>query len=311
MEHQSVLKAECLELLAIKPEGIYVDMTLGRAGHASAILSKLTSGHLYGFDKDETAIAESDGLLAKISSNYTLFSCDFSEIKEKLEECEVRVVDGILMDLGVSSPQFDDISRGFSYKGEARLDMRMDRRQRLSAYEVVNEYPLADLTKVLREYGEEPFAYPIAKAIVAKRPLTTTTELVAVIKEVLPAKVLAKKGHPAKQVFQAIRLEVNGELEALKSGLDQALDLLKPSGRLAIISFHSLEDRLIKVKFNEVSKVIIDKRIPLKAREIPQATFKLVNRKVIMASEAEVKINNRAAGAKLRVIERIGDDYGY
>lgn len=308
MEHKSVLLKESIENLNIKEDGIYVDGTLGRAGHSSEILKKLTSGHLYCFDIDQKAIEKSDEILKKISDNYTIIKANFVSIKEELNKLGVNRVDGILLDIGVSSPQFDDPERGFSYRYDARLDMRMDQSQSLDAYKIVNEYEFSDLVRILRSYGEEKFAKEIARAIEKQRslsPIETTGQLVEVIKSVLPAKVLSKKGHPAKQSFQALRIEVNNELENLEVATRKALELLKPKGRCAIITFHSLEDEIVKKIFKQASmSPVIDKRIPLKALEIPESEYQLVNRKVITASKEELDENRRAQSAKLRVIER-------
>lgn len=307
MKHYSVLLKESIDSLNIDQSGIYVDCTLGRAGHSKEILSRLTSGHLYAFDKDLQAITDSKATLDEIGSNYTLIHKDFSNLKTELNKLDVLEVDGILMDIGVSSPQFDDEERGFSYRLDYRLDMRMDKSQKLDAHYVVNEYSKSELIRILREYGEEKFAVSIANNIIKSRPIDTTFELVDVIKKSLPSKVLKKKGHPAKQSFQAIRIEVNNELEGLSQAIDQALDLLKLNGRLAIISFHSLEDRIVKKKFKEVSEVEIDKRIIIKASEYPKAKFNLVVKKPIKANLKELEENNRSHSAKLRVIERVGN----
>ena len=308
MEHKSVLLKESIENLNIKEDGIYVDGTLGRAGHSSEILKKLTSGHLYCFDIDEQAIEKSDAILKKISNNYTIIKANFTSIKEELYKFEIDKVDGILLDIGVSSPQFDDPERGFSYRYDTRLDMRMVQSQSLDAYQIVNEYEFNDLFRVLRNYGEEKYAKEIARAIEKQRlisPIETTGQLVDLIKSVLPAKVLRKKGHPAKQSFQALRIEVNNELENLKIATKKAIELLKPKGRCVIITFHSLEDEIVKKIFKEATlPPVVDKRIPLKADEIPESEFLLVNKKVITASQKELDENRRAQSAKLRVIER-------
>ena len=241
MKHVSVLLHETVDSLNVKPDGIYVDGTLGRAGHAKYLISKLTTGHLYAFDKDEQALKESRENLKDVLDKATLIHADFSRMKEELHARGVEKVDGIMMDLGVSSPQFDDSQRGFSYRFDARLDMRMNQEQDLDAEKVVNTYSEQELTRILKEYGEERYAYAIAKAIVKKRtiqPIKTTFELVDVIKSALPAKELRKKGHPAKQTFQAIRIEVNNELGALQKGIEEALNLLDVNGRCAIITFH-------------------------------------------------------------------------
>ena len=308
MEHYSVLLEESLDLLQINPEGIYVDGTLGRGGHSSRILEKLTTGHLYSFDKDITAIEESSKRLAPWKDKVTLIHSDFSKMKEKLNELGVDEIDGLILDLGVSSPQFDDPERGFSYRFDARLDMRMDQSQALSAYEVINEYDQKELTLIFRKYGEESFAGPIARKIVEKRqkePIITTFDLVNAIKEALPMKVKAKKGHPAKKVFQAVRIEVNSELSSLEIGLKDGLDMLKKGGRAAVITFHSLEDRIVKEMFVEHASVPkVDKRIPLRPDQIQEADYQLLNKKPILPSDSENEENNRSHSAKLRGIER-------
>jgi 16S rRNA (cytosine1402-N4)-methyltransferase len=308
-KHVSVLLNETIEGLNIKPDGIYVDLTLGRGGHSKEVLKRLTTGHLYSFDKDETAIEESKANLAEFSEKFTGIHNDFRNFRENLQKLNIEKIDGIMADLGVSSPQFDDASRGFSYKEDARLDMRMDRRQKFSAYELVNTYSLNELIRVFREYGEDKFSYQIARKIVEKRaekPIETTTELVEIIKASKPQKELIKKGHPAKQIFQAIRIEVNDELGALKVALEDALKCLKVGGRACFITFHSLEDRLVKNAFNNVSKVVGSRHnvfeLPSE-KDLPD--FKLVNNKVIIPSEEEMEANPRSKSAKLRIIERV------
>lgn len=307
MEHISVLLPESLDLLAIKDDGIYVDCTLGRGGHSSEILKRIPKGHLYAFDLDKEAIAQSEKRLAAIGSNFTLIHAPFEELDIQLDQLGVGKVDGILMDLGVSSPQFDDPKRGFSYRYDARLDMRMNQDQDLDAWFVVNHYPKEELLRVLREYGEEPNAGRIVNGILKareKKPIETTFELVEVIKSALPAAILKKKGHPAKQTFQALRMEVNKELPQLKSALQQGLARLKPEGRMAIITFHSLEDRLVKQAFAEVAlPKKVNRRMPIMANEVLE--YRLVNRKPIVASETELEENQRAHSAKLRGIERL------
>lgn len=309
MKHVSVLLHETVDSLNVKPDGIYVDGTLGRAGHAKYLISKLTTGHLYAFDKDEQALEESKTNLEGYLDKITMIHADFSSMKEELNKLGIEKVDGIMMDLGVSSPQFDDSERGFSYRFDARLDMRMNQEQGLDAEKVVNTYSEKELIRILREYGEERYAMSIAKAIVKKRaikPIHTTFELVDVIKSALPAKELRKKGHPAKQTFQAIRIEVNGELIALQRGLQEALDLLDLNGRCAVITFHSLEDRIVKNTFKDYSSApFVEPRIPLKVEQMEQASFQLINRKPILATQEELNENNRSHSAKLRVIERI------
>ena len=307
--HIPVLLNETIEGLNVKPDGIYVDLTLGRGGHSKEVLKRLKTGRLISFDKDETAIEESKTNLAEFSEKFTGIHDDFRNFRKDLDDLGIDKIDGIMADLGVSSPQFDDISRGFSYKDDARIDMRMDRRQKFSAYELVNTYPLAELTRVFREYGEDKFSYQIAKKIIEKRaekPIETTSELVDIIKSVKPQKELMKKGHPAKQIFQAIRIEVNDELGALKIALKDALASLKIGGRACFITFHSLEDRLVKNAFNDVSKVEGTRHnvfaLPTE-KDLPD--FKLVNNKVIIANENELENNPRSKSAKLRIIERV------
>lgn len=305
--HISVLLNECIEGLNIKSDGIYVDATLGGAGHSSEILKRLNTGKLYCFDKDDEAIKAANERLSKISSNYQIIRSDFSNLKEKLNEIGVEKIDGILFDIGVSSYQFDTPERGFSYKYDARLDMRMDTTQKLSAYEVVNTYSKEELTRIFFEYGEERFAKQISAKIVEQRKISyieTTFQLVEVIKSALPVKVLRQKGHPAKQVFQAIRIEVNDELGALKTAIDQALSMLKKNGRCAIITFHSLEDRIVKNKFKEACNVN-DNVKGLASLKDNEQEFELVNRKPIISTEQELMANNRAHSAKLRIIEKL------
>ena len=309
MEHESVLLPETIELLDVKPEGIYVDATLGRGGHTRALAEKLTTGHLYSFDKDAEAIAESQENLADLADRITLIHADFRDLRQELEARGVAAVDGVMMDLGVSSPQFDDPERGFSYRFDARLDMRMDQEQKLTAYDVINTYGEGELASVFRRYGEERYAGPIARAIVRQRekaPVETTFQLVELIRSALPAKVLNKKGHPAKQVFQALRIEVNDELGALEEGLRQACSILKPGGRCAVITFHSLEDRIVKTIFKELTTApFVEPRLPVKASQMEQASFTAVTRKPVTAGNEELARNRRAHSAKLRAVERI------
>lgn len=304
-KHIPVLLNETIDGLNIKKDGIYVDATLGRGGHSSEVLKKLTTGHLYCFDQDKQALEESYERLNSISKSFTLINDNFKNMKERLNELGIGKVDGIVFDLGVSSAQFDESDRGFSYRFDARLDMRMNQSSSLSAYDVVNEYSLNELTKIFREYGEEKFSYQIAKEIVKRRivkPIETTFELVDAIKSVLPQKVLKKIGHPAKQVFQAIRIEVNDELNVLKEALNKSISLLNSNGRMCVITFNSLEDRIVKEFFNSLAKEETG------SRKLPtinvELEYRLINRKVIIASEEELKINNRAKSAKLRIIER-------
>lgn len=307
-EHVSVLLNEAIDALNIKKDGIYVDLTLGRGGHSSKILEKLTTGKLYCFDQDKEAIEQSRPRLEKISSNFEIIKSNFRNFKEELEKRGINKVDGILMDLGVSSPQFDNEERGFSYKGSARLDMRMDQEQSLDAYEVINNYSLNELCRIFREYGEDKYYYQIARKIVQNRidsPIETTDELVDIIKSCKPQKELMKKGHPAKQIFQAIRIEVNDELGALKEALQKAIDMIDKNGRIVVISFHSLEDRIVKNMFNSVAKVQGDRlNLYTLPDEIEKPKYELVNNKIIVPSEKEMEVNSRSKSAKMRILTR-------
>ena len=304
-EHIPVLLNEVIEGLDIKPDGVYLDLTLGRAGHSSKILEKLTSGRLIGVDQDIEAINKSSERLSKISDRFTLIHSNFSKIDEILDSLGIEKVDGILMDLGVSSPQFDNPERGFSYREDAPLDMRMDQSKDKSALTVVNSYSLNDLTRVLRDYGEEKYAFQIAKNIIKRRekePITTTFQLVDVVKASKPWKELEKAGHPAKQVFQAIRIEVNDELNVEIETLTKALNRLKSGGRLAVITFHSLEDRIAKNIFKEATTVIGNRLDGPNDRE--EKDYYLVSKKPIVASNEELASNRRSQSAKLRIIAR-------
>lgn len=309
MEHYSVLLKESLSQLNIREDKIYVDGTLGRAGHSSEILKLLKAGHLYAFDKDEEAIKKSEMKLSEISDHYTLIHSDFQNMKNELMNRGVKGIDGLMLDLGVSSPQFDEASRGFSYRFDARLDMRMDTSQSLDAYEVVNTYRFEDLMRIFRDYGEEKFAKQIARNIEKARmnkPIETTFELVEIIRSSLPAKVLNSKGHPAKKVFQAIRIEVNDELHGLKKILEEMIPFMNIGGRICVISFHSLEDRIVKEAFNQFAKEDkVDKRIPVMPQDIKSKPYRLISRKPIQADEEELEANKRSHSAKLRVIERV------
>ena len=303
-EHISVLLNESIEGLDIKPNGIYVDGTMGRAGHSKEILKRLENGKLYAFDKDQDALDRVD-----ISDDkFEMIKADFRNIKNELSLRGIEKVDGILLDIGVSSPQFDEKERGFSYRFDDVLDMRMDKSQKLHAYIIVNKYSEEDLTQIFYEYGEEKYAKSIAKNIVKRReedPIRTTFDLVDVIKYSLPNKVLNKKGHPAKKVFQALRIEVNDELGALKQVIEDGATLLDDEGRMAIITFHSLEDRIVKTMIKDMCEgEKIDPRIPVLPHQIKESDYELVSRKPIIASEEELEYNKRARSAKLRIIKR-------
>ena len=306
-EHISVLLPETLELLDIKEDGIYVDLTLGRGGTSGEILKRIPKGKLYSFDLDAEAIAESEKHLRSIGNNFEIIHSNFRFFKEELNKRGVTSIDGLTIDLGVSSPQFDEAERGFSYRFDGPLDMRMDQTNPLSADTIVNTYDIGELTKIFREYGEERDAYPIAKAIVKKRlsaPITTTGELVEIIKSAKPKSSLSKKGHPAKQVFQALRIATNDELGNLQAVLDDIESILAPGGRAAIISFHSLEDRMVKEKFRDLTSPKGNDDPFLKPEEIQEADYLLLTKKPIVAGEAELENNHRAKSAKLRAIAR-------
>jgi len=306
MSHIPVLYHQTLDALNIKPDGIYVDCTLGRAGHSLGILAQLTTGRLIGIDQDAQAIEEASQILTTTAEKITLVHENFRNLKSIMSNLSITSVDGILMDLGVSSPQFDDPERGFSYRYDARLDMRMDRRQVLDAYMVVNTYPYERLVQIMLSYGEEKNAKAIARAIEKARvdhKIETTFQLVDVIKSALSSKVLSQKGHPAKQVFQALRIEVNQELTILEGTLRTAISFLKPDGRLAVITFHSLEDRIVKKVFNEVSKIHVPSKLPVLGT--PKADYEQIEKKHSRATELELEENPRARSAKLRVLRKV------
>lgn len=310
-KHKTVLLNETVDMLNIKEDGLYVDCTLGGGGHSSLILSKLNKGHLYCFDQDDEAIVSANEKLAKISDHFTIIHANFKDIKKELAARGIFKVDGIIYDLGVSSPQFDHADRGFSYRENARLDMRMNRRQSLTAYDVVNKYSYEKLIGILFKYGEEKFSKSIARHIERERkinPIETTFELSEIIRKAIPARARRTGGHPAKRTFQAIRIEVNDELNVFEKSLHDALSLLNVGGRIAVITFHSLEDKIAKYTFNEVSN---QKELPKQIAVIPdylKPSFIKVNRKPILASEEELENNHRSHSAKLRVIERIKED---
>lgn len=309
-KHETVLLHETVDGLDIKPNGVYVDCTLGGAGHAQYLLDQLgPQGHLYAFDQDMTAINNAKLKLADYveKGQVTFIHQNFRHLKQALEELGIDQVDGIYYDLGVSSPQLDVAERGFSYGQEARLDMRMNQEQALSAYEVANDWPYEDLVHILYRYGEEKFAKRIARAIEerrAERPIETTTELAEIVKMAIPAATRRTGGHPAKRSFQAIRIAVNDELGAVEDSLEQALTLLKLEGRISVITFHSLEDRLVKQLFKEVSQgPEVPRGLPVLPGQM-QAPFALVNRKPIVASPEELEANNRSRSAKLRILRK-------
>lgn len=308
MYHKSVLLEECLENLNLKEDGIYVDATLGYAGHSSEILKKIPKGHLYGFDQDDFAIEKSNEKLRQIANNYTIIRSNFANMKEELAKLGVYHVDGILFDLGVSSVQIDQADRGFSFHQDAKLDMRMDTKSDFSAYNLVNEYDYSNLVRVLRNYGEEKYATSIAKNIIKARTekkIETTFELVDIIKMSMPMKA-KRDGHPARRSFQAIRVEVNHELEVLEQGLEQAISLLNKNGRLCVISFQSLEDRIVKNMFRKYSEIEDSmKKLPFVPEEyLPK--YKVIS-KGIVASQEELTENSRSHSARLRVLEKYKD----
>ena len=306
--HKPVLLDECLDALAIRPDGIYLDGTLGRAGHSLEILRRLTTGRLIGIDRDMTAIEAAKERLSEFSDRVTLVHSNFSELGSVLETLDlVGQVDGMLFDLGVSSPQLDEAHRGFSYMQDAPLDMRMDASAALDAHEVVNTWSGDELKRILRDYGEERYAPQIARAIVRAReqqPIETTLELVDIIRSAMPAAALREKQHPAKRSFQAIRIAVNGELDALPPMLEAASRGLRPGGRLAVITFHSLEDRIVKQTMRELATgCTCPPEFPVcVCGNKPKVT--LVSRKPIVSGEAELNENPRARSAKLRVAQR-------
>ena len=306
--HISVLLQECLDGLDIKPDGIYVDGTLGGAGHSSQIVQRLTTGRLIGIDRDPVALEASGKRLEPYKDRVTLVHSNFCEMKQVIEDLGLSGVDGILLDLGVSSPQLDDGERGFSYMADAPLDMRMNNQDSLSAYEVVNTWSQDELKRILFDYGEERYAPRIASAICRRReekPIETTLELVDVIRSAMPPQALREKQHPAKRSFQAIRIAVNDELGSVEKAMRDATGLLNPGGRLAVITFHSLEDRIVKNAMAEAAKgctcppnfpVCVCGKKPI---------VKLISRKPIVATEEELEVNPRSRSAKLRVCEKL------
>lgn len=306
--HVSVLLEECIQGLNIKPEGIYVDGTLGGAGHSSRIAAMLTTGKLIGIDRDEVALAAAGERLAQFGDRVKLVHSNFCELDSVLEELEIPGVDGILLDLGVSSPQLDDGSRGFSYMVDAPLDMRMDATDALNAYTVVNTWPYEELRRILFEYGEERYAPQIASSICKRReqaPIETTLELVEVIRSAMPAAALREKQHPAKRSFQAIRIAVNDELNSVARVMEAAIPRLNPGGRLAVITFHSLEDRIVKNAMAAAAKgCTCPPSFPVCVCG-KKPKVKLITRKPIVSGEEELERNPRARSAKLRICEKL------
>ncbi len=305
--HISVLLNECIESLNIKPDGIYVDGTLGGAGHSYEICKRLTTGRLIGIDQDMNAINAATKRLEEFKDKVTLVHSNFSNVKEVFQNLGIEKADGFLLDIGVSSHQLDESQRGFSYMQDAPLDMRMDTSRSLSAYEVVNEYSEKELNDIIFEYGEERWAKRIAEFIVSERkvkPIETTYELVDVIKKAVPKGARKDGPHPAKRTFQAIRIEVNGELDVLKTAINDMTDLLNPKGRLAIITFHSLEDRIVKNEFRkQENPCTCPREFPVcMCNKVSKG--KVITRKPILPSEDELLENHRARSAKLRVFER-------
>ena len=306
--HVSVLLEECIEGLNIKPDGIYVDGTLGGAGHSSQIAKRLTTGRLIGIDRDPVALKAAGERLAPFGDRITLVHSNFCEIAQVLKDLQIEGVDGILLDLGVSSPQLDDAQRGFSYMNDAPLDMRMNGGDALSAYEVVNQWSYEELRRILYDYGEERYAPRIADAICRRReekPIRTTLELVDIIRSAMPAAALREKQHPAKRSFQAIRIAVNDELGSVEKVMRDAIPCLNPGGRLAIITFHSLEDRIVKNGMAEAAKgCTCPPSFPVCVCG-KKPKVKLISRKPIVSGDEELERNPRARSAKLRICEKL------
>lgn len=310
-KHVTVLLHEAVDALNINPSGLYVDGTLGGAGHSQLILSKLEAGHLYAFDQDETVMREAKEKLSKIGNHFTIVHSNFAHMQQQLNERGISKVDGILLDLGVSSMQFDEGERGFSYRFDAPLDMRMDNRQELNAHIVINTYDEKELARIFYTYGDEKFSRQIARKIVAVRDeksIDTTFELLDLIKSVLPEKVKRQK-HPGKKVFQALRIYVNNEIGVLEALLTQSVELLNPGGRLSIITFHSLEDRVCKQFIKQYETKPKDRRLaklPSLDEEVAPALMKRVLKKALEPSAEEIEQNPRAKSARLRIYEKGG-----
>ncbi|HLR07842.1 MAG TPA: 16S rRNA (cytosine(1402)-N(4))-methyltransferase RsmH [Bacillota bacterium] len=317
-DHVTVLKEAAVNGLSVKPDGTYVDCTLGGGGHAEAIASQLgQTGRLIAFDQDKEALEAASTRLSPYADRITFVQANFRYLARELEKVGIHCVDGILFDLGVSSPQLDKGERGFSYQHDARLDMRMDQSQKLDAYEIVNHWSYQQLVRIFFKYGEEKFAKQIARMIEKRRqkqPIATTLELVDVIKKAIPAPARRKGGHPAKRVFQALRIAVNDELQAFNEALHQAARMVAIDGRIAVITFHSLEDRICKQSFKKWSTAKeVPKNFPI-LPESQQVPFRLITRKPIVPTALEVKQNHRARSAKLRIVQKINqwnDEYIY
>lgn len=317
-KHDSVLKSETVKGLKIKPNGTYIDCTVGGGGHSEAILTHLNKdGTLIAFDQDIEALNAAKERLQNYKNQTVFIHANFRDMKQELKSLGITKINGILFDLGVSSPQLDHGDRGFSYRHDARLDMRMDQSQKLSAYEIVNQWPYNDLVAIFFQYGEERFSKQIARKIENTRenhPIETTHQLVDLIKDAIPAPARRTGGHPAKRIFQALRIAVNDELSAFNHALHQAAEIVDLKGRIAVITFHSLEDRLCKQAFRKWST---RKEIPRNLPIIPEgfeAPFKLVTRKAIIAQDDELSANRRARSAKLRVVEKVSkwdEDFTY
>lgn len=297
MKHETVLLHEAISSLNLKPEGLYVDGTLGGAGHSKLILSQIQNGFLYAFDQDQFAIDYAKNVLKEFS-NFEIIKSNFRYIKQELNSRNVFHVDGILLDLGLSSFQIDDEKRGFTYLKDTTLDMRMDQNQDLTAQIILNTYDIDQLAKIFYLYGEEKNSYKIAREIILRRPLETTMDLVKITDKINRN----EKGHSAKRVFQALRIAVNDELGALERVLTDGLELLKPGGRMVVITFHSLEDRIVKHYFKEKSTVSIPKNLPI--QHIPLADYELMTSKPLYPSDQEYEQNSRSKSAKMRVIQR-------
>ncbi|MED3843635.1 16S rRNA (cytosine(1402)-N(4))-methyltransferase RsmH [Geobacillus stearothermophilus] len=308
-EHTTVLLKEAVDGLNIRPDGVYVDCTLGGGGHSDYLLSRLSKrGKLFAFDQDETAISYARERLARYGQQVQFVHRNFRFLQEELSARGVAAVDGVLFDLGVSSPQLDEPERGFSYQHDAPLDMRMDRKQQLTAAEIVNRWPYEELVRIFFRYGEEKFSKQVARKIEEVRrekPIETTGELVEIIKEAIPAPARRSGGHPAKRIFQALRIAVNDELEAFREALEQAIDLLAPGGRVSVITFHSLEDRICKETFKKASE---NPPLPPGLPVLPndyRPVLKIITKKPVVPSAEEVERNRRARSAKLRIAEKL------